>query len=294
MTQIETKGGMEDLPLPDSEELTQLVTGREARAAYRWLYEHRDNPQPMSAWVERSREVFGKTNSNTGRRLRDLYAFFEVQRFKQPGSGEWVYKLTGRKEVVIDASPISKRLEAEVYAVKGRFCRMCGIEPGNGVTLQIDHIVPREWGGLTVLDNLEPLCAPHNHGKKAFYSTFDEVGPVISHAKSFDDPWTRIGELLKGFFAAGKPCPVELVAMVASETHKGDPKKRLRELRFVLGWDIDSSRKKDKDGITQVMYFLKSTAPDWPEEGAPEAVRRYERERKQRQRSRDTQEQEDE
>lgn len=278
------QGGMAALPLPGSTELHELVSGREAREAYRWLYENRETPQPMAAWVERSREVFGKTNSNTGRRLRDLYAYFEVERFKQPGSGDWVYKLVGRKEKVIDASPISKRLEAEVYAVKGRFCRMCGIEPGNGVTLQIDHIVPREWGGLTVLDNLEPLCAPHNHGKKAFYSTFDEVGPIISHAKNFDDPWTRIGELLKGFFAASKPCPVELIAMVASETHKGDPKKRLRELRFVLGWPIDSSRAKDKDGITHVHYFLTSAAPDWPAEGVVEAVRRYERDRKRRKR----------
>jgi hypothetical protein len=69
---------------------------------------------------------------------------------------------------------------------------MCGLGPVDGMKLQIDHIIPREWGGLTDLENLEPLCAPHNHGKKAFFATFDEVGPLIRRAMAGADPWVLV------------------------------------------------------------------------------------------------------
>lgn len=273
------------LPHPDSEELRALLKGAEAREAYRWLWESQAEPRPMSDWVERSRSIFGKTNSNTGRRLREVYSVFEVRRYKQPGTGAWVYELVRQAAAAKDTARISPALQARVFAVKGRFCAMCGLSPADGVKLQIDHIVPREWGGLTELDNLEPLCVPHNHGKKAFFATFDEVGPLIRRAMPEADPWLRIGKLLKGFYAMEKPCPVELIYLVARETHKGDPLKRLRELRFVLGWPIGSSRTKDSGGVTHVTYRLAGAPPPWPAAGPAAEVLRYERERKARKRA---------
>ncbi|WP_329161930.1 hypothetical protein OHB49_20020 [Streptomyces sp. NBC_01717] len=38
---------------------------------------------------------------------------------------------------------------------------------------------------------------------------------------------------------------------MARDTHKGGPKKQLRELRLVLGWDIVSHRTKE-NGVTAV------------------------------------------
>ena len=276
------------LPHPDSDELKTLIKGTEAREAYRWLWENRADPQPMSKWVERSQEVFGKTNANTGRRLRDVYPAFEVRRYKQTGTGEWVYELTGRKENPADDKAISTALQAKVFETKGRYCAMCGLTPQDGIKLQIDHIIPRAWGGLTVLDNLEPLCAPHNHGKKAFFASFNDVGTLIRHAMQGADPWARIGEVLKGFYQEGKACPVEVIFLVAKETHKGDPLKRLRELRFVLGWQIKSSRTRDGDGVTHVTYELTDEPPAWPAGGPAGAILRYERERKARKRSQGT------
>ena len=272
------------LPDPDSNELKDLLKGAEAREAYRWLWQNRTDPQPMAKWVERSREVFGKTNSNTGRRLRGVYAVFDVRVYPRADTGEWVYELVGRLARPLDAAPISKALEAQVYVVKGRYCAMCGLGPIDGVKLQIDHIMPREWGGLTALENLEPLCAPHNHGKKAFFASFDEVGPLLRRATAEADPWSRIGELLKGFYELGRACPVELIFMAAKDTHRGDPLKRLRELGFVLGWQIKWSRQKDASGVTHVTYSLTEEAPAWPPEGPASAVTRYERERRARKR----------
>lgn len=273
-------GSTDDLPQPDSEEIQSLVKGKEAREAYRWLWQNRTDPKPMSDWVERSQGVFGKTNSNAGRRLRELYATFEIRRYRHQGERAWVYQIVSRKEKPLDTVAISKRLEVEVFTIKGRYCAMCGRGPVDGIKLQIDHIIPREWGGLTVLDNLEPLCAEHNHGKKAFFSSFDDVGPIIRHAMSGEDPWMRIGELLRRLHGISRECPVELIFLVAKETHKGDPLKRLRELRFVLGWPIKPSRSKDSGGVTHVSYKLTCAPPAWPDGGPAKAVLEYERQRR--------------
>lgn len=50
---------------------------------------------------------------------------------------------------------------------------------------------------------------------------------------------------------------------MARDTHKGDPKKRLRELRFVLGWDIAPHRVKE-NGVTAVTYELRAWKPGKP------------------------------
>lgn len=44
-------------------------------------------------------------------------------------------------------------------------CRMCGASQSEGITLHVDHILPVSHGGLTVLENLQTLCAPCNLGK---------------------------------------------------------------------------------------------------------------------------------
>lgn len=177
---------------------------------------------------------------------------------------------------------MSPRLEAEVYTVKGRMCQMCGLGPQDGVKLQIDHVIPRSWGGKTALENLEPLCERHNHGKQAFFSTYDKHGYDIRRAMAEPDVWRRIGELLKAFSAKGLAVPSELIALVAGQSYKGDPARRLRDLRTPLGWVIHS-RKYKQDGRTKTRYELESWQP-WPPEGPGPVVQEYERERKRRRR----------
>lgn len=44
-------------------------------------------------------------------------------------------------------------------------CQMCGAAQSDGVTLHVDHILPVSHGGLTILENLQTLCAHCNLGK---------------------------------------------------------------------------------------------------------------------------------
>ncbi|CAD5968338.1 5-methylcytosine-specific restriction endonuclease McrA [Streptomyces sp. KY75] len=268
------------LPAWDSAEIDALFSSRETAEACRFLLKRREDPPTMDEWIERSREVFGKGNVHTQRRLREVRDHFKVDSYRREGDGKWVYRLEGWSETpASDAGKISPKLQAEVFTVKGRFCAMCGAGPKDA-RLQIDHIVPRSWGGETELDNLEPLCQPHNNGKRAFFKSLNPYGDALGQAINRPNPWERIGELLKAFADKGEATPAELIQIVARDTHKGDPKKRLRELRFVLGWDIAPHRVKE-NGVTAVTYELRAWKP-WPAEGAPEAVKAYERERKRR------------
>lgn len=270
-----------DLPHPDSDEIRKLFSNRETREAYRFLFERRANEPPtMAEWVTRAEQVLGKANVHTQRRLRDLRQHFEV-RASRVGTN-WVYELTGRRTNT-DASTnakISPRLEAEVYARKGRFCQMCGATPGDGARLQIDHIVPRSWGGPTEFDNLEPLCSKHNSGKRNFFQSLDKYSDIIARSLRHPTPWERIGELLRAAKLSNIRVPSELLPVVARETHKGDPARRLRDLRVVMGWEIRAYRWKEGNA-TKVEYELIADKP-WPAEGPKEAVNRYERERKRR------------
>jgi 5-methylcytosine-specific restriction endonuclease McrA len=269
-------------PMPEwnSAEIDTLFTSLETAEACRFLLKRREDPPTMEEWIEQSREVFGKGNVHTQRRLREVRDHFKVDAYRREGDGKWAYKLVGWIETPVgDYVKISPKLQAEVFIIKGRFCAMCGAGPKDA-KLQIDHIVPRSWGGKTELDNLEPLCQDHNNGKKAFFKSLNPYGDSLALAIHRTNPWERIGELLKAFADKEESTPAELIQIVARDTHKGDPKKRLRELRYVLGWDIVAHRTKE-NGVTTVTYELRAWKP-WPTEGAPEAVKKYERDRKRR------------
>src|SRR5687767_7142084 len=81
------------------------------------------------------------------RRRRDLTPYFNIERI---GRGrETSYRLVSRKVDVYNAvSGISERDRAIVLQ-HGR-CAMCGKTPlGDGVKLQVDHKIPKEWEALT-------------------------------------------------------------------------------------------------------------------------------------------------
>lgn len=275
----------EALPSPDIAGLTALFGDRETAEAARFLLERRDDPPTMAEWIDRSLEIFGETHSQAQRRLRAVRTRFVVETVREGRVAR--YRVTGWNPIAPSdkSEQISPRLQAEVYTLKGRFCAMCGRGPADGVKLQIDHKVPRSWGGKTELDNLEPLCSEHNNGKRAFFESLDPYADAIRGAINLATPWERIGEALKLLATEGQPLPAELLPVIARETHAGDPAKRLRELRFVLGWDI-KARKRKQGARTVVTYELVAPQP-WPPEGAEDAVRQYERARKRRKQARD-------
>lgn len=57
----------------------------------------------------------------------------------------------------------AQALTAECLATKGRTCHLC-LQPG---ATTADHVIPRELGGLDVLENLEPAHFSCNSARGA-------------------------------------------------------------------------------------------------------------------------------
>jgi 5-methylcytosine-specific restriction endonuclease McrA len=275
------------LPEPGSQELAKLVSNEETQVVYAVLYETRDEPLKMQEIRDRVGGIHGQTNEQTDRRLRDLRTYFIVQAEKIPGTrNDFRYRLVGWRP---DAGKQSRRgkpsprTEAMVYATYGARCAYCGKSPQeDGVRLVMDHKIPLDLGGTNKVENLQPLCTEHNHAKQAMFGEFNQWADAIKASINLAEPHLRIGELLKA--CPGKEVPIDLINLVAREENRGDPTRRMRELR-ALGWVIDSTRR--KKGRRTVSYYILREWQPWPPEGPRAAINKLEAERKRRKRQAD-------
>lgn len=62
---------------------------------------------------------------------------------------------------------ITEKLRFQVLTRDGFRCKVCGRDAQDGVKLEIDHIIPVDWGGTNDISNLQTLCEECNRGKKA-------------------------------------------------------------------------------------------------------------------------------
>lgn len=257
----------DDLPAPDSPELEALVRGSAERAIYRVLYENRGNPltqQEIGELVGGSRQE----HSQLQRRRRELNNWFIIER-----SSGHRYELVGMKaELPEGERGINRATRAEVLQY-GR-CDMCGRHVSEGVRLQVDHKIPRSWGGGDDIENLQALCEDCNEGKKDRFAQYDIYSMEIQQAMLHDEPHRRIGELLKVF--NGEWVPTDIIRFVASHgSFQEDYQKRLRELR-TLDWLIENERR--VEGGRHVSYYRVTHSEPWPKGSIRSEIRRREKE----------------
>jgi HNH endonuclease len=247
------------LPEPDNLRPPQFRLSYQAREIYRLLYETRDDPLTMREIRDRLAAI--GTQEQLDRRRRELNRYFEIEKV---GSGATTrYRLTA----VRPRSPeldlgISERDRAAILR-HGR-CAMCGRTPlDDGVRLQVDHRIPKAWGGTDDLDNLQPLCEECNRGKKDLFASFEEHASAIRAAIAHKSVHVRIGEFLKAL--EGHWVRSDLVDLVASPPgdYQEDWQRRMRELRD-LGWDYEI-RKQRESGRVRSYYRLTRSAP-WPKD----------------------------
>lgn len=211
-----------------------------------------------------------------GRRRRDLHYYYRIE--KKLIGKKTVYIYRGPLEISRDATPTNAKTRALVLHLAHGRCGMCGrtIEK-HGVTLVVDHRIPREWGGKTEPENLWAICDECNQGKKNLFASIDS--PEMRSAIRHSSVHVRIGELLKGA-GIGQPVPSHLIDIVAGQD---DWRKRLRELRY-LGWEITASRVNLESGRFRSQYRLDKFA-EWPPDPSG-WIRDYEQKRSSRRRKR--------
>jgi 5-methylcytosine-specific restriction endonuclease McrA len=255
------------LPAPNSRDLRNLPLSYQAREIYRLLYETRETPLTMREIREHLAHI--ATQEQLDRRRRELNRYFEITHVRS--GSETRYRLVRQKPRLPGSDRgISERDRAAI--LRHGICAMCGRTPlTDGVRLQVDHKVPKEWGGSDDLDNLQPLCEECNRGKKNFFSSFDVHSDAIRAAINHPSVHKRIGELLKAF--APEPVQSDVLELVANPPgdYQEDWQKRLRELR-VLGWVISVSRRREEKRTRT--YYRLDTAKPWPDDIRAEIRRR--------------------
>lgn len=261
------------LPTPGSAELHNLVRSPEKRLLYDFLYSRRTNPPTMVEIQNYAAKKRAADHAQTQRRVRELRNWFILPAVRT--GRRFVYELQGLADPPKRSrTSISRRIRGEV--LRPQRCAQCGKTPlEDHVKLQVDHKVPRAWGGTDDIDNLQPLCVECNHSKQAFFSSMNPFEEQIRAASAQDEPHHRIGELLKAFQDADVEAPAQVVGTVASmKQYQEDWQKRMRELRL-LGWDYTTT-KRTENGRVLSFYRLTKSA-DWPEGGAASEIRKIEK-----------------
>jgi len=222
------------------------------------------------------------------RRKRDLKKWFVIEKLTSTVTEEGkkrkivLYRYNGERVNVTDEGAINLKTRAEILREARGRCGMCGktIEK-HGITLVVDHRIPRDWGGSNEQENLWAICEECNAGKKAHFSSLNIDGTLMKRVTSHKSVHVRIGELLKAI-GVGNRAPSVLLDIVANQD---DWQKRLRELRYpVIGWNVETRLYKSPSGKKQADYILRNYEP-WPEDPSG-AIRRFEQDRERRNRIR--------
>jgi hypothetical protein len=157
-------------------------------------------------------DILPDEQAQLDRRKRDLYKWFRIE--KRRDGGRTIYYYKGRRKTPLATGSVSQKLRAEVLNAAHGKCGLCGqtIEK-HGITLVVDHKIPRDWGGGDERENLWAICEDCNQGKKNFFDSQD--GDLMRRVMGYESVHMRLGELLKAF--KGNPVSSRLLEFVAQQ-----------------------------------------------------------------------------
>jgi len=115
-----------------------------------------------STYLERTGKIF----RDPDRGIRSLYQRGFLQKIAK-GVYKYDLKYTQNKRQD-DFTSIQKK---EILSRDGHKCVICGAGRENGVELHVDHIKPKDMGGLATIENGQTLCSQHNFLKKNLNQT---------------------------------------------------------------------------------------------------------------------------
>lgn len=127
---------------------------------------------------------------------------------------------------------ISEKLRYEILTRDNFKCKACGRGADDGVKLQIDHIIPVDWGGSSDLSNLETLCEECNRGKKAW--TEGAPKELLKEIMSKDTVESRIESLFDNL--PNQDIPSTMIQLVSRGSM--DWQRALRRIRQRTGKKI--------------------------------------------------------
>lgn len=133
---------------------------------------------------------------------------------------------------------ITEKMRYQILERDGHRCKSCGHTVDDGVKLQVDHIIPVDWGGKTELDNLETLCEGCNRGKKNWIPTVPiEIMQQVMLKQTVE---ARIEALFDSL--PGEDIPSAIIRLVSRGAF--DWQRALRRIRQRTGKKIIATQKR--------------------------------------------------
>ncbi len=149
--------------------------------------------------------------------------------------------------------PLNPRMRAEILRRDNYRCVHCGKNvKDDEIKLEVDHIIPVEWGGKTEPKNLQSLCRKCNQGKKSYFSDFNDNDDVKEIIKA-ESGTKRL--LLIGTKLINRPLEVNFIVTLAGIRDWTRTIRSLRQSgRIDYKWDSENKTytflkvaKKEKD-----------------------------------------------
>jgi hypothetical protein len=115
-----------------------------------------------STYLERTGKIF----RDPDRGIRSLYQKGFLQKI-----AKGVYKYDSKYAQNKRQEDFTSAQKNEILKRDGYKCVICGAGRENGAELHVDHIKPKDMGGLAVIENGQTLCSQHNFLKKNLKQT---------------------------------------------------------------------------------------------------------------------------
>ncbi len=115
-----------------------------------------------STYFERTGKIF----RDPDRGIRSLYQKGFLQKI-----AKGVYKYDPEYVQNKRQEDFTSAQKNEILKRDGYKCVICGAGRENGVELHVDHIKPKDMGGLATIENGQTLCSQHNFLKKNLKQT---------------------------------------------------------------------------------------------------------------------------
>ncbi len=115
-----------------------------------------------STYLERTGKIF----RDPDRGIRSLYQRGFLQKI-----AKGIYKYDPQYAQNKQQQDFTIAQKKEILKRDGYKCVICGAGRENGVELHVDHIKPKDMGGLATIENGQTLCSQHNFLKKNLRQT---------------------------------------------------------------------------------------------------------------------------
>ena len=166
-----------------------------------------------------------------------------------PANKSYLFPYSEPQNEPKDSRYINNKIKSMVMIRDNSTCQMCGKNvKSDGIKIHLDHIVPLEWGGETVLENLQCLCSNCNEGKKNYVAG---ESPVLM--EKISDATSCLERLRLYFdFYANQEIGVDRLSVIAKTR---EWTREVRRLRPTYGMDIEfRPKKKDIREIDSYYY----------------------------------------